>query len=255
MLQESLIPQTKLHTLGLYMDQTGQTGIFPQVLFLFGFVCLFVFCCTFSALRKLYRGESLGTDSQAVIVAPALVLPFPTMHTHESSWQNIQWGMKGKWDGFIPGSEGLCGKAAPALPEQGQKEPRLLKVHAFKLTDTVSNPGASGGGTVTSWGWVQGLHKPEAASPSGLRVVAGDGHCAGQGGGGAGPAVGASAPWARVGCLSWGELRFRRGAVSLGALTAPAQNQMRFPVSGPSAVVGVYNPSVALKEKTSISIR
>lgn len=39
-LQESLIPQTKLHTLGLYMDQTGQTGFFPKGGFFF--VCLFV---------------------------------------------------------------------------------------------------------------------------------------------------------------------------------------------------------------------
>lgn len=36
----------------------------------------------------------------------------------------------------------VCGKAVPVLAEQGQKPPRLLKVHEFKLTDTVSNPGA-----------------------------------------------------------------------------------------------------------------
>lgn len=34
----------------------------------------------------------------------------------------------------------VCGKAAPVLPEQGQKQPRPLKVHEFQLTDTVSNP-------------------------------------------------------------------------------------------------------------------
>lgn len=99
-LQESLIPQTKLHTLGLYMDQTGQTGFFPKAFF------FFFFGCTLSSLRKLYRGKSLGTEPRAVIVAPALVLPFPTMCTFKSSWQNILWGMEGKWDGFIPGSGG-----------------------------------------------------------------------------------------------------------------------------------------------------
>lgn len=34
----------------------------------------------------------------------------------------------------------VCGKAAPVLPEHGQKEPCVLKVPEFKLTDTVPNP-------------------------------------------------------------------------------------------------------------------
>lgn len=40
-LQESLIPQTKLHTLGLYMDQTGQTGFFPKAFFFFWLYFIF----------------------------------------------------------------------------------------------------------------------------------------------------------------------------------------------------------------------
>lgn len=97
-------------------------------------------------------------------------------------------------------------------------------------------------------GLLRGAHKPEAA----LAVR----RCRG-GGGGAGPgaapaaAAGASAP---RGSES-GRAGVQAGAVSLEARSAPAQKQIRFPVSDPSAGVGINNPSVALKEKKSISIR
>lgn len=71
-------------------------------------------------------------------------------------------------------------QTAPVLPRQGQKQPRLLKVHEFKLTDTVSSPTdirqqwhspVAGLGLLTppgeppgaGLGVLRALHKPEAA--------------------------------------------------------------------------------------------
>lgn len=111
------------------------------------------------------------------------------------------------------------------LPEQGQKQPRLLKVQNLNELTLCPIPGTSGGGAVTSRGGfrvLRGSHKPEVLTLSGLQWAPAPGvgtrRCAGKGGGGAaaalgpsavtgagaGPAVGAGAPRARAGCLSLG---------------------------------------------------
>lgn len=152
----------------------------------------------------------------------------------------------------------VCGTAAPVLPEQGHKQPRVLKVHEFQLTDTVSDPGRPGGGAVPS--------RAGFRAPAGLTQTWGCGPCRGCGGGqeplagGEEPVPGAGAGAAAVpglvplrvpvpagtGGASWSP---GRGRVP-GARSAPAQKQIRFPVSDPSAGGGINNPSVALKEKT-----
>lgn len=75
----------------------------------------------------------------------------------------------------------VCGKAAP---EQGQKQPRLLKVHACKLTDTVSS-------ARDAWQWRSHLPGLVGAHTN-LRLChcpCQGHHCAGKGGGGAGAAT------------------------------------------------------------------
>lgn len=62
------------------------------------------------------------------------------------------------------------------LPEQGQKQPRLLKVQNLNELTLCPIPGTSGGGAVTSrggFGVLRGSHKPEVLTLSGLRAAVG----------------------------------------------------------------------------------
>lgn len=113
----------------------------------------------------------------------------------------------------------VCGKAVPVLPEQGQKQPHLLKVHEFELTDTVSSPREVWRRHSPLPGWVQGSCGAHtnlrllSLSLAGLRWQSG---AAGGGGGGAGPGAAPAASASARGVLSWGELESRQGLCPWG---------------------------------------
>lgn len=73
----------------------------------------------------------------------------------------------------------VCGKAGPVLPEQGQKQPHLLKVHEFELTDTVSSPREV---------WRRQTSRAGFRAPAGCTQTGGCGHWQGCGGSQALPA-------------------------------------------------------------------